>query len=90
MLSMLALPELTNDISLSGTESSPYDFPFKPLLVNGDLFSEANFFMFVLQETDRFSLFSFGDYKRHSRSSIGVQNDFDENFRSSFTRKLAI
>jgi len=90
MLSMLALPELTNDISLSGTESSPYDFPFKPLLVNGDLFSEAKKFMFVLQETDRFSLFSFGDYKRHSRSSIGVQNDFDENFRSSFTRKLAI
>ncbi|KAJ6856208.1 hypothetical protein NC651_037943 [Populus alba x Populus x berolinensis] len=81
MLSMLALPELTNDISLSGTESSPYDFPFKPLLVNGDLFSEAKNFMFVLQETDRFSLFSFGDSKRHSRSSIGVQNDFDEKFQ---------
>jgi hypothetical protein len=49
--------------------------------VNGDLFSEAKNFMFVLQETDRFSLFSFGDYKRHSRSSIGVQNDFDEKFQ---------
>ena len=69
MLSMLALPELTNDISLSGTESSPYDFPFKPLLVNGDLFSEAKNLMSVLQETGRFSLFSFLDT---SRSSIVV------------------
>ena len=72
MLSMLALPELTNDISLSGTESSPYDFPFKPLLVNGDLFSEAKNLMSVLQETGRFSLFSFLDTRIRSRSSIVV------------------
>ena len=41
MRSILGLPELTKDISVSGTESSPYDFPVKPLLVNGDLFSVA-------------------------------------------------
>lgn len=34
---MLALPELTNDMSDSGTDSSPYDLPL-PLLVKGDLF----------------------------------------------------
>ena len=48
MRSMLGLPELTKDISVSGTESSPYDFPVKPLLVNGDLFSVAKSLKLVL------------------------------------------
>ena len=35
---MLGLPELTNDMSQSGTDISPYDLPFAALpLVNGDL-----------------------------------------------------
>lgn len=31
------LLELTNEISVSGIESSPYDLPLGPFLVNGDL-----------------------------------------------------
>lgn len=34
--SMLGLPELIKDMSDSGTDRSPYDFPL-PLLVKGDL-----------------------------------------------------
>lgn len=38
MRSVLGLPELVNDMSLFGLESS-YGLPFGPFLVNGDLLS---------------------------------------------------
>lgn len=40
---MLGLPELTNDMSVSGSEKSPWPFAFKPLplLMKGDLIDSS-------------------------------------------------